>query len=541
MHKGATSGPLLSLMLDPKSSTPLYRQLYEQLRQEILTGSLPPGTRLPATRTFARSHGISRNTVLVAFEQLLYEGYLRGKVGSGTYVEDILPDELLHPPVLQSPVLKGLAPFPDSTPSDLTHAPSYNLNHTHAGLSQRGIRIATNPVAPVRNWEQLEISQAFRPGVPALDEFPFKIWSRLAARRWRNAESRLFGYTNPAGYQPLRKEIAAYVQAARGVRCSAEQIIIVAGSQQAIILAANLLTDTGDAVWIEDPCYMGARGALLSSGMQLVPVPVDQEGLVVSEGIVRSPQARMVYVTPSHQFPTGVTMSLARRLALLQWARRTGSWILEDDYDGEYRYMGRPLASLQGLDTAGRVIYIGTFSKVLFPSLRLGYLVAPRQLVDAFTEARGTFDRNAPIHEQMVMTDFIVEEHFARHIRRMRTLYEERQHILLAAIQEYLPEQLLVQQNEAGMHLVARLTDPQGYNTPDTEIVRLAADNGVAVNALSRYYIEHEPHNALLMGFAAYNERMIHDGIKKLAHVLRRGVQTPLQDQSGQHPPATRK
>jgi GntR family transcriptional regulator/MocR family aminotransferase len=369
----------------------------------------------------------------------------------------------------------------------------------------------------MKNWKHLEIPQAFRPGVPALDEFPFKIWGKLAARRWRNAESRLFGYTNPAGYQPLREEIAAYVQAARGVRCSAEQIIIVAGSQQAIILAANLLTDPGDRVWIEDPCYMGARGALLSSGVQLVPVPVDHEGLVVSEGIVRSPQARMVYVTPSHQFPTGVTMSLTRRLALLQWARRTGSWILEDDYDGEYRYMGRPLASLQGLDTAGRVIYIGTFSKVLFPALRLGYLVAPPDLVDAFSEARGTLDRNSPIHQQMVLTDFIVEEHFARHIRRMRTLYEERQHILLAALHKYLPEQLQVRQSEAGMHLVAYRNETSGHNMRDTEIVRLAADNGVAVNAISRYYIEQEPQNALLMGFAAYNEQMIYDGIKRLA------------------------
>jgi GntR family transcriptional regulator/MocR family aminotransferase len=300
----------LSLILEPDSSTPLYQQLYRYLRQAILSGHLTANTRLPSTRTLAHNLGISRSTVVIAFEQLLYEGYIRGKTGSGTYVAAILPDELLHPyqPPIKSQDPHRQAPIP---PAD---APDQHLH-----LSQRGQLIAHSPVAPAINWQQVNLLQPFRHGIPALNEFPFNIWTRLTIRHWRNASSSHFGYTDPAGFYPLRREIAAYLQAARGVQCSAEQIMIVAGSQQALSLAGHLLLDPGDPVWIEDPCYLGARGALLSSGANLIPVPVDNEGLNVTTGIRLQPAARLAYVTPSHQFPSGATMSLTRRLALLQW------------------------------------------------------------------------------------------------------------------------------------------------------------------------------------------------------------------------------
>jgi GntR family transcriptional regulator / MocR family aminotransferase len=500
MTKNASSTAFLSLMLDPSSTIPLYRQLYIAMRQAILSGKLPAGTKLPSTRTFAQTHGISRATVIVAFEQLLYEGYIQGKVGSGTYVEDVLPDELL-----QVPLQHNTAPAQQST-----HSPS------HTGLSQRGRAIAASPVAPMINWQQVNLLQTFRHGIPALNEFPFKIWSKLITRRSRDTQSSYFGYTDPAGYYPLRCEIAAYVQAARGVHCTAEQIIIVAGSQQALTLAGHLLLDPGDAAWIEDPCYLGAKGALLSSGVHLVPIPVDSEGLNVAIGISSNPTARLAYVTPSHQFPLGSTMSLARRLALLQWAEHTGAWILEDDYDGEYRYSGHPLASLQGLDTAERVIYIGTFSKVLFPGLRLGYLVAPPALVDAFSATRAAFDRHSHILDQIVLTDFMSEEHFARHVRRMRALYAERREIFIDAIEYELNGLLTVQPNEAGLHLVTRLSD----TLHATDATQRAATHEIVVTPLSHYYVQQPPLNALLLGFAAFTEHEIRQGVQKLSQAL---------------------
>ncbi len=495
----------LSMILDPTANKPLYRQLYDKLRQAILLGELAGGTRLPSTRTFARNLGISRATVMIAFEQLLYEGYIYGEVGSGTYVRHVLPDELLQSPTIEHEARQTLEKQEQITEESLP-----------AELSQRGKIIAGSEMAPLKYWQGTVQQQAFQPGLPALREFPFKLWGQLEAKRWRHTTGDEFGYGDPAGYRPLRNEIAAYVQAARGVKCDEEQVIIVAGSQQAINLSAQLLIDPGDKVWIEEPCYLGARGALLSSGAQLVPVAIDDEGLQVAKGIERCAQARLAYVTPSHQFPLGTTMSLARRLALLQWATRAGSWILEDDYDGEYRYAGKPLASLHGLDTAERVIYIGTFSKVMFPALRLGYLVVPPQLIDAFKAARAAADRHSNTIDQLVLTDFMVQEHFARHVRRMRTLYEERQHMLVEQAKRLLGSLLALDKAEAGMHLVGKLA--QGIS--DVHAAQQIATRGVVTTPVSKYYLKHPDLNALVLGYAAFNEQEIRQGVEQLAIAL---------------------
>jgi len=485
----------VTVALDRGTCVPLHRQLYERLREAVLSGRLPAGTRLPSSRTLASELGVSRNTVMSAFLQLLAEGYLDGRVGSGTYVADSLPDDLLRAKAGKSRGPGRVRPG--------------------RGLSRRGEALASTPVSTARDRGA---PRAFRPGVPALDEFPSRVWGRLAGRIWRRPPRGLLGYGDPAGYGPLREEISAYLGAARAVRCAWEQVIVVSGSQQALDLAARVLLDPGDAAWVEDPGYAGARGALLAAGARLVPVPVDKEGLEVSVGKERAADARLAYVSPSHQYPLGATMSLPRRLELLAWAGRAGSWVLEDDYDSEYRYMGRPLEALQGLDTEGRVIYLGTFSKVLSPALRLGYLVVPPDLVDPFTAARELADRHSPSVEQAVLARFIAEGHFARHVRRMRVLYAERQAALVQAIGRDLPGLLDVRPAEAGMHLVGWL--PEGAD--DREAARRAAAKGVEATALSMYGSEPSPRGGLLLGYAAVGEEEIRVGVRRLAAALGR-------------------
>jgi GntR family transcriptional regulator / MocR family aminotransferase len=484
---------LPTIALDQTSALPLYRQLYNTLREAILAGQLKAGARLPATRALANALTISRNTVMNAYAQLLAEGYVEGEVGSGTYVARTLPDELLQ---ARTEPTKG-----DQSP--------------RGGwtLSRRGTRLASNRI-PVSRFAAEFI--AFRPGLPALDAFPYELWARLVARRWRRPQRSLLGYGDPAGYRPLRDAIAAYLGEARAVRCQAEQVIVVAGSQQALDLTARMLLDEGDAAWIEDPGYLGARGALLGAGAQLIPVPVDDEGLDVTSGASVSQQARLIYVTPSHQYPYGVTMSLRRRLALLEWASQTGAWVLEDDYDSEYRYAGRPLAALQGLDGEGRVIYLGTFSKVLFPALRLGYMVVPPDLVDAFAAARALVDCHSPALDQAALADFISAGHFARHIRRMRALYAERQALLVDAARHTLAGLLEVQSAEAGMHLVGWL--PEGVD--DVEASRRAAAFGVGTPPLSMYSLRPLRRGGLLLGFTAVGDKEIRHGVQRLAEAL---------------------
>lgn len=390
---------LAGIELNHDSPLSLYRQLYDAIRNAILEERLQRGYRLPASRIFAKELGVSRNTVALAFEQLMIEGYLQGKVGSGTYVTDNLPERLLQarPSINDRPAV-----------SSARHKAS------HRGQAFSKIVLRRN--------RTIEDIRPFQGGVPALDEFPYDLWTKLTQRTWRSLPRHVLAYGDAGGYEPLREVIASYLRTSRAVRCDADQIIIVNGSQQGVDLVARVLLESGDHVLVEDPGYLGARAALLGAGVRLTPMPVDAEGLQIGNRTARNSQACLVYVTPSHQYPLGITMTLARRLHLLEWARRTGAWILEDDYDSEFRYAGRPLASLQGLDMCGCVIYLGTFSKVLFPGLRLGYLVVPKNVVDAFLSAKTIADRQSAVLEQAVLARFIEEGHFARHLRRMRVL-----------------------------------------------------------------------------------------------------------------------
>jgi GntR family transcriptional regulator/MocR family aminotransferase len=349
-----------------------------------------------------------------------------------------------------------------------------------------------------------------------VDQFPYEVWGRLIARRARQSLRESAYYQSPAGYFPLREAIATRISMTRGVRCLPEQIILTAGSQGALDLAIRTLLDPGDAAWLENPGYFGARGALLSAGAQLVPVPIDEQGLNVEIGRQRSPEARLVWTTPSHQFPTGVTMSLSRRLELLEWARDAEAWILEDDYDSEYRWSGRPLECLQGLDQVGRVLYIGTFSKVLFPALRLGYLIAPTDLVAPLLATRYFIDIHVPILEQMALCDFLQEGYYARYLRQMREHYGERRDRLYHALREHLGGLLDVHAPEAGMRLVGWLPPEKD----DRRAKDLAAGVGVEVGALSVYSLEPLPRGGLIFSYTNTSEREILPGVKRLAAAL---------------------
>ena len=496
MAKHANSIPFAAVNVDGASEVPLYRQLYENLRQAILKGQIAAGTRLPSTREIASELKLSRNTVMNAFEQLLAEGYVEGHVGSGTFVSQALPDELLT-------ARAGIKR-------------TFRRPRRGRTFSKRGDLLATTPVRAV--CPAVGSIVPFRSGIPALDAFPFDVWQRIVARHWRRPQRELMGYGEPAGYRPLREAIANYLGAARAVRCTPEQVIVVAGTQQAVDLVARVLLDPGDAVLLEDYGYLAARGALTAAEARLVPVPIDDEGIDVAAGAKAEPNARLAYVSPSHQYPLGVTLSLARRLALLEWASRSGAWLVEDDYDSEFRYSGRPLAAMQGLDEEGRVIYLGTFSKVLFPSLRMGYMVVPEDMADAFSSARALVGWCSPVIDQSVVAEFIEEGHFARHIRRMRALYAERQAALVAAACEELDSLLEIHPAAAGMHLLGWL--PEGVD--DGEASRACVERGVQTQPLSAFALsEHYRRGGLILGYAAYNEREIRAGVRVLAEALR--------------------
>lgn len=482
-----------ALSLDPGAGVALHRQLYEELRRAILSGRLAPATRLPATRELAQVTRLSRNTVLSAYEQLRAEGYLEGRTGSGTFVARALPETLTTVP--RSPASAAGAARAD-------------------GLSAFARRLLAHPSdVPAGTLP----AGAFRPGLPALDAFPMDVWRRLVERRLRSGSARLLTYDDPQGYGPLREAIAAHLSAARGVRCDADQVVVVNGAQQAVDLAIRVLLDPGDRVWFEDPGYFVARDAFMAHGMELHPVAVDRDGMRVEEAIDHAPPARLVYVTPSHQNPTGVTLTLARRMHLLQWAQRHGAWVLEDDNASEYRYAGRPIASLQGIDEGERAIYVGTFSKVLFSSLRLGYLVAPRALVDVLRRARLLADRQSQGPAQAVLADFMNEGHFARHLRRMRVLYAERLDHFVAAAERHAPGLLEVERGEGGLNRVAWL--PAGVD--DREAARAAMAAGVRCLPLSMSRIRPGPRGGLVLGFAGVAPPTIDSAMRALAEAVR--------------------
>ncbi|SRR5579871_271066 len=495
---------LVGLELNRDSVSPLHRQLYDALRHAILAGRLAADARLPSTRSLAGTLEVSRNTVLLAYEQLLIEGYVRGKVGAGTYVANCLPDGFLR-----------LHPTP--MPGDPGRVPA------RPRRSRPGV-----PALDVSSWKPWRRLLArpprpFRIGVPALDAFPWKLWGRLLTRRWRSLSPSLVGGKHPLGYGPLRELVAAYLSDARGVTCTADQVILVGGSQQGLDLAARVLLEPGAAVWVENPGYPWVHGLLRAAGARLIPVPVDAEGLDVAAAVARCRHARVAFVTPSHQFPLGATMSVARRLSLLQWAGQNDAWILEDDYNSEYRYRGQPLPALQGLDRNARVIYLGTLSKVLIPGLRLGYLVVPPDLIDAFSAGSFLAGYYPPILTQAVLTDFIAEGHFGRHVRRMRVLYEERQGRLVEAAKRRLKGLLEVDAADAGMHLVGWLARGAG----DVEAAQQCAAQGVDVLPLSACCVEKIRKHGLLLGYAAFDERAIVDAVQRMALALQRRTHRP--------------
>jgi len=489
---------LLPVALDKSDSAPLYRQLYVQLREAILDGRLRAGTRLPATRALAAELGCARNTVLAAFEQLFAEGYLHGHVGAGTFVADVLPRGQPRPGPVPSPPPRG----PET-------------------LSRRGRTLAG--MFPARGGATV----AFEPGVPDTRLFPFDLWRRLLAKPWKASGEALTRHGEAGGHRPLREAIADYLRSARGLACDWQQVFVTGGAQQALDIVARLLLDPGDRVWVEDPGYRGLRGVLLAAGAQPVPVPLDAEGLSVAAGHASAPDARLAVVAPSHQYPLGTVMSLPRRLALLDWATAADAWIVEDDYDSEYRYAGPPLAALQSLDRGGRVIYVGTFSKVMFPGLRVGYLVVPPDLAEPFARARRALDDHPGIAVQPALAAFIAEGHFAGHLRRMRGLYKARQEALVDAARRELDGLLSVPADDAGLHLVAELLPSLRKRLDDGAASAAVAAAGLSAPPLRDYYLGPPQRQGLLLGYAAVPESEIPPRVKRLARALEGAAPAP--------------
>ncbi|HZQ97798.1 MAG TPA: PLP-dependent aminotransferase family protein [Chloroflexota bacterium] len=473
---------------------PIYRRVYEQVRSQILDGRLSPGQRVPATRALADELGVARNTVARAYEELLAEGYLVGRRGSGTYVAALGTPPAQEPPVAAAPALSAWArrAFADA---EAAREPPGGLPYD------------------------------FRPGTPDWDAFPRTVWWRLLGRRLRQG-AQLSRYGDPGGYPPLREAIARHVAAARAAVCRPEQVVIVNGTQQAVDLLGRLLVEPGDEVVVEDPGYADARRALAAYGARLRPVRVDGEGLRTAE-LPEAGRARFVYVTPTHQFPTGAAMPLERRLALLEWARRSGALVLEDDAYAELRYAGRPVESLQGLDRGGNVVYLGTFSTVLFPPLRIGYAVLPPGLVAPFTRAKWLADRGTDLLEQQALADFLAEGHFARHLRRMRRLGRERRDALLDALRRHLGDRVHAPPTDTGLYLMARIDGVE-----ERALVDAALERGVALYPVGPSYVGPAPEGAgLLLGFGALGPAAVEEGVQRLAEavaVSSRGTPAPL-------------
>ncbi|KJZ47794.1 MULTISPECIES: PLP-dependent aminotransferase family protein [Pseudomonas] len=495
----------------------LSRQLYQALRTRVLDGRLTSGTRLPASRDLAAALAISRNSVVRAYDQLYAEGFIEGRVGDGTYVAQ-LPQATVPAKKLSTKVSTGFSTgLPTALSTNWLDLPvdsSSKVIHNDPLTRVKNNHLATPPSGPPR---------AFRVGVPAFDLFPFEVWAKLNAAFWRKPDFQQLCYGDPAGDARLRGMIAAYLRSSRGMQCTAEQILITSGAQQGISLCAQLLVEPGDGVAIENPGYRAAGHAFAVAGARLHGVTVDSEGINCSE-LSALDDCRLAYVTPSHQYPTGVVMSLARRLELLAWAERTQGWIVEDDYDGEYRYSGAPLAPLAALDRHGRVLYVGTFGKVAFPALRLGYLVLPPGLVQAFAQRRAVDVRHSEVSTQAVMAEFMAAGHFQRHIRRMRRAALSRRNTLLNGWPQDIPGVGKLPTVAAGLHM----TVPVDSVARERELIELASSVDVEVNGLSSYWLPEsatpmDQRAGLVLGFAAVPEKAIEAALQRLRAVWRAG------------------
>jgi GntR family transcriptional regulator/MocR family aminotransferase len=483
------------------ANIPAYLWLYNSLRAEILQGRLLPGTRLPATRDLASQYGLSRGTTVTAFDQLKAEGYIQGTVGSGTYVSKVLPDDLLK--VRRS--------------ASASQEPMKSTTNGRRRLSDFAKRAAF-----LKGYEQRRF-QPFRANVPAMDLFPIEQWAQLTARRVRNLSRSMLLGCDAIGYRPFREAVAEYLSSSRGVVCTPDQVAIVSGMQEALDVAARLFINPGDKVGVENPGYGGAVATFEAHGAKISPLRVDEEGVAIDRRALRD--CRLIYVTPAHQFPLGITMSLKRRLDLIEWARNSKTVVFEDDYDSEYRYCGKPVPALQGLDCSGQVVFAGSFSKVMFPALRLGYLVVPKDLVEPLAAVKSIATSHSSLLTQAVLCDFMREGHYGRHIRRMREIYSQRQQVLLTEANKRLRGLLEISEIEAGLQTVGWLQE--GISGVDA--AEMAARHGVEVIPLSRYSkmssycmwsktgFERE---GLQLGFAAIDETQIREGVKNLAIAL---------------------
>ncbi|MGQ5525114.1 MocR-like pyridoxine biosynthesis transcription factor PdxR [Chitinimonas sp. PSY-7] len=467
---------------------PLHRQLYRYLRHAVLDGRLASGIALPASRNLAVELGLGRNTVLHAYEQLCAEGYCQSRRGAGIFVS---------------------ASSPDWGPSQI--APGQTTASVQ-GLSQR----ASNLLADTQARVEYDETPAFTPGRPDLSLFPWRVWWRLLQARQRDASPDEMGYRYEGGHRALREALVGYLRLSRGVNCTAEQILITGGMQQSLDLIARSMADVGDIAWIEEPGYNCAATAFEMAGLQVEPIPQDEAGIDWTQR--KHPAARLIYVTPSHQYPLGSVMSLVRRQALLAEAKRQGAWIIEDDYDSEFRHTGQPLAALQGLDSQGRVLYLGTFSKVLFPALRLGYLVAPVAVVKSLCQLQARLYRESDYTVQAALADFITEGHFGSHLRRMRGVYARRQAKLRDTLAAELGDTLPLLGGEAGMHVVARLPD----GCDDRAISAALARAGMMVPALSAYCRAAPPFPGLVLGYGGIDDAVLRLAVVQLATQLRR-------------------
>jgi GntR family transcriptional regulator/MocR family aminotransferase len=469
-------------VLDRRSDTPLNRQIYDAWRMGILNGRFRAGARVPSTRALAATYRVARVTVSAAYDQLLAEGYFETKHGSGTFVSSELPDRMLHP--VRTGAVAG-----KTTPA--------------IALSGYGSRLGQIQRLPP-STRPINLSNAS----PDLAHFPFPLWRRLVSRHLRKPSAALFESSGqPAGDPRLREALAAYLARSRAVRCSPEQIVVVSGSQQALDLCARLLLDPGDEVAVEHPGYTAARQLFLAHGATLRAMRVTDDGASADD---LTNTTRLAHVTPSHQFPTGVSMSLPRRLALVEWARTRSAVVLEDDYDSEYRYDSPPLPAMQSLDGGANVIYIGTFSNVMFRGLRVGYVVVPSDLIQPFTTAKWITDRHTTLLEQAALADFLEEGHLDRHVRRMRRLYKSRRDTMIHELQRHFGSDVSIRGDAAGMHMTVTFLT--------AEVVRARAEaRGVHLASTEIYYHSKPAKNEFILGFSAIGERTIREGIRRLA------------------------
>ncbi|KAA2243637.1 PLP-dependent aminotransferase family protein [Chitinophaga agrisoli] len=479
------------IRLNKRIATPLYLQLYEQIKQAIFNGQLKEGERMPSTRILAAELSVSRNSVFMAYEQLMLEGFMDGKRGDGTYVCGQLNDATQK---------NGKTARRRNTLADTIRYKDPSL-----------------PQETLLSDSSLEPGLPFQVSVPAIQQFPFKVWARIAAGVYRNIQSLYLGYADTQGYLPLRQALADYLRVNRSINCTPDQILIVNGSRQAINLSAQILLKKGDPCWMEDPGYRTARAAIMRWGGKICPVPLTPYGLDIDYAIQHYPAAKLAYVTPSHQYPLGGALPLAERLKLLQWAAKNQLWLLEDDYDSEFRYNGRPVPALKGFDDKGNVIYIGTFSKVLFPALRIGYMVLPTAaMAQQFKIVKSTIDRQSPVIDQAILTQFMREGHFARHLRRMRTLYKKQQDDLTQLLEKHLHKYITVAPSDTGMHLIGWLKQP--CNMP--LLLKKANAIGMIIQPVADYCIKFQHPPGLLLGFTGFSYEALEAAVLQLKSLL---------------------